>query len=476
MIKRVFSTLAVIFFVLCMAPFAMAETARPEMLGTAYLVMDADTGQVLMEYNADSLQYPASITKIMTLALAAEKAQGNWNQTRMVTHEDVYSLENGSSHIALMENETVYLEDMMYAAEIVSANDAANVLISFAGDDGTIASGIAAMNAKAAELGLASTHYTNAHGLHNNDHYTTARDMANLTRWALTVPGFETVFCRTEMWTMAPTDLQPKERYFSLDDWMRLSGKYYRTYAKGSKTGFHDQARYTMVNYSEQDGVRLIAVVMGCPQRYDKFKDVCSLLDYCFEHYKRVEIPASAERFTAELMGGGNSLGQISVAPTTTSVLLHDDFTAADISATFDVPETYVLGVPFAATATYTLKENTLQPTTLLSESMKVSGVETLLAANTYIPQTSRTKADAGTNVWLFALVLALIPAAIVIVRKVTANAVKTSANAPKRNKYGVYEIPVMRPTAQPLPNASKKSTAQSQTRTITRRKTPTQK
>ncbi len=300
--KRLFCILAALLFAAPgLAPAARAvEAAPPPALSAAYLVMDADTGQVLIEQNADERRSPASITKIMTMGLAMEKAQGALDTQLTVSYDDVHQLEAGSSHIALIEGEQVRLEDVLYGTEIASANDGANVLAEYVG--GSIQAGVDAMNQKAGELGLESTHFTNPHGLYDENHYTTARDMAQITRWALGQPGFAEVFCRTETWTMAPTNLQPEERFFSINDWMRLSGKYYRSYAKGSKQGFHDQAQYTFVCYAEQSGMRLICVILGAPQRYDKFTDACALLDYCFASFTRVDV-ADEKGFTVPVAG-----------------------------------------------------------------------------------------------------------------------------------------------------------------------------
>ena len=392
------------------APGALAESAPPETFCEAYIVVDADTGQVLLEKNADEVLYPASITKIMTLALACEKAQGDWDTQLTISYEVAHNLEARSTHIALLPGEVVRLEDVLYGTEMESANDGANALAEYFGADGTIQGGVDAMNAKAAELGLTNTHYMNPHGLYADEHYTTARDMAALTRWALTVPGFETVFCRTEPWEMEPTNLQ-KARTFHNTDWMRISGDYYRTYAKGSKMGFHDQAMTTFVNYAEQEGMRIISVELKCPRLEDKYRDACALLDYTFEHFRRVEVPAPQDSFQVPLVGGGGALGEVTVKAVGASVLLHDDFTAADVDADYSVPEQYVLGRPFTARVHFSLRENPLQPTDLGGETLEVTGLPEVLQASTYVPQKSLAPRQSylGWGVGAAAALLALV-------------------------------------------------------------------
>ena len=128
----------------------------------------------------------------MTLGLACQKAQGNWDGVKLtVSHEDVYSLAGtDSSHIALREGEEVPLQDALYGTMIASANDGANLLAEYFGG-GTIEGGVAAMNAQVQALGLEHTHFANPHGISGDDHYTSCYDMAQILRWALTQPGFE---------------------------------------------------------------------------------------------------------------------------------------------------------------------------------------------------------------------------------------------------------------------------------------------
>ena len=366
------------------APAALGYQG-PAVSCESYIVVDADTGQVIMEKNADEVLYPASITKVMTLALALEKAQGQLDAQLTVSYDSVHQLEYGSSHIALQEGEVVRLEDVLYGTQLESANDGANVLAEYIG--GSIQGGVDAMNRKAAELGLANTHYMNPHGLHDEQHYTTAREMAAITRWALTVPGFEEVFCRTDPWTMEPTNKQPQQRVFHCTDWMRLSGDYYRAYAKGSKNGFHDQALTTFVNYAEQDGIRLISVEMRCQQLEDKFRDACSILDYAFENFDRVTLPAPAEAFHLPVVGGGEALGNALVEPEDGQALLHRELDPGAVAVDYQIPDRYVLGQPFEASVTYSLPENDLQPSALGSAKLRVSGVDQVLAASTYVPQ-----------------------------------------------------------------------------------------
>lgn len=418
-------------------PARGAEAAPPPALSAAYLVMDADTGQVLIEQNADEERSPASITKIMTMGLAMEKAQGVLDTQLTVSYDDVHQLEAGSSHIALLEGEQVRLEDVLYGTEIASANDGANVLAEYIG--GSIPAGVDAMNQKAAELGLSGTHFTNPHGLYDENHYTTARDMAAITRWALAQPGFADVFCRTETWTMAPTNLQPEERYFSINDWMRLSGKYYRSYAKDSKQGFHNEAQYTFVCYAEQSDMRLICVILGAPQRYDKFTDACALLDYCFANFTRVEV-GDDKGFTVPVAGGGETLGNLQVSGAAASFLLHKDTDPRAITAEYSIPERMLLGQEFAPSVTFRLPASSGQSAAEITAALDWTGLDQVLRASTYVPLRQRA-ASAGRGGTLVAAAVAALAVSLIIAL-ILRRSKRKKAEEVRRRRAMLYPTP----------------------------------
>ena len=261
-----------------------AAAAGPALGATrAYCIIDADTGLVLAQQNMTRAA-PGIHHQGDDAGPCLRKAQGNWDDIKLtVTHEDVYSLAGtDSSHIALREGEEVPLTDALYATQMASANDGANLLAEYVGE-GTIADGVAKMNARVEELGLAHTHFANPHGISDEDHYTSCYDMAQILRWALEQPGFEQVFTRNEMYTMEPTNIQPVTRYFSQQDKMRIgSSRYYISSILGSKLGYTNTARYSYACLAEQNGVRLICVTMQSELSTDKYNDVRTLLDYAF--------------------------------------------------------------------------------------------------------------------------------------------------------------------------------------------------
>ncbi len=381
------------FAVLCaallclLAAFAPAASAAAPALTTteAYCIIDADTGLVLAQQNMDEELHPASITKVMTLGLACEKAQGKWDGVKLtVSHEDVYSLAGtDSSHIALQEGEQVPLTDALYATMMASANDGANLLAEYFGG-GTIADGVAEMNAQVEELGLKHTHFANPHGISDDDHYTSCYDMAQILRWALTQPGFETLFTRNEMYTMASTNVQPVTRYFHQQDKMRVgSSRYYIPSILGSKIGYTNIARYSYVCLAEQNGVRLICVTMQSQLKTDKYNDVRTLLDYAFSTYTGyMDIPAQGVTQELEVVGGGAAMGTVTVSDPGIRLLLADGLTADDVSVTLELPERYILGVDPEVYAVYTIQGRGLQESASVRVKAAVEGLEEVVAAN----------------------------------------------------------------------------------------------
>ena len=355
--KKQIAVLCAVLLCLLTAFVPGAAAAAPALTTTeAYCIMDADTGLVLEQQNMDEELHPASITKVMTLGLACEKAQGQWEDVKLtVSHEDVYSLAGtDSSHIALQEEEEVPLTDALYATMMASANDGANLLAEYFGG-GTIADGVAAMNAQVKELGLQHTHFANPHGISDEDHYTSCYDMAQILRWALTQPGFETLFTRNEMYTMGPTNVQPVTRYFHQQDKMRVaSSRFYIPAILGSKIGYTNIARYSYVCLAEQNGVRLICVTMQSNMKTDKYNDVRTLLD--------------------------------------------NGLTAENVSVSLELPERYILGVDPEAYAVYTIQGGGLQETASVRVKAKIEGLEEVVAANADVslPASRSLKKTAG--------------------------------------------------------------------------------
>ena len=408
--KKLTAALCAVLLVLCVC-LPGASAARPALSATrAYCIVDADTGLVLAQQNMNEELHPASITKVMTLGLACEKAQGNWDGVKLtVTHEDVYSLAGtDSSHIALREGEEVPLVDALYATQMASANDGANLLAEYFGG-GTIEGGVAKMNEQVEELGLAHTHFANPHGISDEDHYTSCYDMAQILRWALEQPGFEDVFTRSEMYTMQPTNVQPVTRYFSQQDKMRIgSSRYHISSILGSKIGYTNTARYSYACLAEQNGVRLICVTMQSELSTDKYNDVRTLLDYAFSTFTGyTDLPAQGVTAQLPVTGGGESLGTVTVSDPGVRLLLADGLSAKDVTVSLELPETYVLGTEPEVYAVYTIRGGTKQESTSVRVKAEISGLTELLEASTGTElEAAKAVQPKGRALWLLGISL----------------------------------------------------------------------
>lgn len=252
------------------------------------VLLDAVSGTVLYQKNAFDKQYPASITKIMTVYLALTK--GSLDQTLVASKTAIDNIDRSSSHIWLDYNEEIRLEDAVYATFLQSANDTANVLAE--GISGTQEAFAQLMSETAIEAGAMGTNFTNAHGLPDENHYTTAYDMAVITRYALQNEQFKSVF-ETIRHTMNPTNKQKDQRIFATGNEMLKKGEFFYEYATGGKVGWTEDAGYTMVVTAEKDGLELIAVVMNSDSKEDRYEDAKKLFDYGFNNYKTALVKAS---------------------------------------------------------------------------------------------------------------------------------------------------------------------------------------
>ncbi len=331
---------------------AQAAQAPPTVAADAYTIIDAASGQVLVSKN-EHLQYcPASITKVLTVALALDAAGGkNLTDSVQVSQTAATTLMPGATTIALQTGEVTNLSDLLYAAQVVSANDAANAIAEYT--SGSIAGFADRMNQKAAELGLSDSHFTNPSGQTDQSHVTTAYDMAQITRWALTVPGYRDYFS-AQSFSMEATNFRATPTVYNATNSILVpASRYYYEWVTGSKQGYTDDAQFTLVTSAEKNGMELICVVMHCGTNFDKYNSTETLLDYCFNNYRPFTFPATdVADVQVPVYGGGFSpLGDITVRATQDmTFLLPTDVDTSDLQVKLNVPERYVIGQPFAPT------------------------------------------------------------------------------------------------------------------------------
>ena len=267
-----------------------------QLASQAAVLMDADTGTVLYEKNMHEPLYPASITKLMTALLALQHLEPE--QVLTVSQTAVNAVPRTSSHISLMAGEKLTVEEALYAIGMESANDAANVLAEAVA--GSLEAFAAQMTETAQKLGALNTHFTNANGLPDSGHVTTAYDMALITTAALQQEGLAKYFS-TVNHTFPATNLS-NPRSFSNKDRLLPGGQYYYEGVLLAKTGWTSSAQGTFAAAVKQGDTTLIAVTLKSPLLEDKYQDTHKLMDYGFTHYSAVKV--SGEQVTAQLSLG----------------------------------------------------------------------------------------------------------------------------------------------------------------------------
>ncbi len=274
----------------------------PEILAESAVLIDAKSGKILYQKYANSRMYPASITKILTVYLACL----NLNPETVLTASDsaIFGFDRNSSHLWIDVNEEVKAIDLEYASLLSSANDATNILAE--GVSGSQEAFVELMNQTVADMGLENTHFNNAHGLPDENHYSSAYDMALITRMAIKNTDFLNIFS-SKSYKMAPTNKQSEARQLANGNEMIKNSKNYYEYAIGGKIGWTEDAGYTMVTYASKNNMDLIAVVMKESESENRYIDTKALFDYGFNNYKTLLIKGSdIESKTVEIKKGSD--------------------------------------------------------------------------------------------------------------------------------------------------------------------------
>lgn len=270
----------------------------PVISAESAILMDADTGAILYAKNIHQKEYPASTTKILTTLIASERC--NMDEIVDFSYDAVHDIDPGSNHIAIEPGEQLTMEECLNAILIRSANEVSFAVAEHISgttwqDFGDI------MNERAKELGCVDSHFVNPNGLPNEDHYTSAYDLAMIGR-AFFANEALCKMTMTHMLHILPSERQP-------DDIMEVNkmelipgGKYAYPYLVGCKTGYTDVARSTLVSCAEKDGMKLICVVMK-DENPNYYEDTISLFDYGFSNFQRVNISQTETKYNIDNAG-----------------------------------------------------------------------------------------------------------------------------------------------------------------------------
>lgn len=270
--RKISLTLVLIFLITIFAP-AMLYADTVDIKAESYVLMDADSGKVLLARNEHKRLAPASMTKLMTLILAVEDLENGkvGLKDKVVASEEAWKM--GGSQIYLEPGEEMTYEDMLIAIAVGSANDACVAVAEHL--EGTHKNFVERMNREAKLLGLKDTQFVNSYGLSASGHYSSAYDMAVIARHALNHPKI------LEYSSIKEYDLRQGE--FKLYNTNKLLWWYQG--ADGYKTGWTNEAKYCLTSTAKRDGLRLIAAVMASPEKHGNFRDSMKLFNYGFALY-----------------------------------------------------------------------------------------------------------------------------------------------------------------------------------------------
>lgn len=284
-----------VFWCLCFTLPLAAKQLELEVNARSAILMNANSGAVLYEKHAHVPAYPASTTKIATALFVLDKGT---DLERMVTvsgeclkgrpakdrdHLPPYWLDSDGTMMGLKRGETLSLETLLHGLMLISGNDAANVIAESMA--GSIPQFMNQLNEYLQSLGCQNTQFRNPHGLTHPDHWTTAYDMALMTKRALQIPKFRKVVS-TLTYTKPQTNKQPSSELRLYNALMKPKSRYYYPKAIGVKTGHTNAAQDTLVAAAEHEGRTLIAVMLGCEKQGARYEDAKRLFETAFAEQK----------------------------------------------------------------------------------------------------------------------------------------------------------------------------------------------
>lgn len=290
--------LLLLFFSLFLINISFAATPNFDVYCNSAILIDARTGNVLYEKNSNQQAYPASTTKILTAYIALTQI-GDINTEIIPTKNAVMSVPVGSSLAYFSENEKLTLEQVLFGLLLPSGNDAANIIAEYV--SGSNSNFAELMNVTAEKLGATNSHFVNPSGWHDNEHYTTAADLAKIAYNAMKIPKFKEIVSQTR-YVMPETNASKVKRTFINTNKLLSSGEYYYEAATGIKTGYTSQAGNCLVASASKDGVELISVAMGGHTvpvgKSAVYLDTINLLNFGFENYHNNQLVAQSNLIT----------------------------------------------------------------------------------------------------------------------------------------------------------------------------------
>ncbi len=328
------------------------------------LLLELHSGIVVYAKNAESMVYPASLTKIMTCMVALEYAGRDLDKMVTVSDSALAGIAEAGGDVRLQAGERLTLRDLLYYLMVNSTNEAGNVIAEYVAGD--IPSFVNLMNKTAKELGCTGTRFANTHGLHDSGHYTTARDLSIITRKALTYEAFREI-SNTVEYTVPATNLSNARKitttnYLILNDgnyYLADNGENYTYYLKeasGIKTGYTSAAGRCVISRASDGNMDLLCIIMGAETkmmsdgnvRYDNFVEAKKLFNYGFSNfaYAKVATAGMAPMFPAEVQYAKDKRGVVLVPSSDVSCLLPKEYEKEKVTTSFELNDPKGLVAP----------------------------------------------------------------------------------------------------------------------------------
>lgn len=274
------------------------DADAPEITSGAAVLIDNKTNRVLYDKNANERMFPASTTKIMTAILVLENC--DLDETVTASYDALMSIPEGYVTAEIQGEEQFTVEQLLEMLLVLSANDAANVLAEYVG--GSIQSFVSMMNTKVNELGLTNTHFTNPYGLQEDNHYTTAYDLAEIMQYCIQNDDFRRIAGSVSC-SIPATNKSGVRSYTSTNQLILPDSPNYYSYVTVGKTGFTTEAGRCLVSCAYRNDIELTCVILGGILSDDgissRFIDSISLYEYGFNHFSLKNIANPGDIITA---------------------------------------------------------------------------------------------------------------------------------------------------------------------------------
>ena len=285
------------------------QSYEGEITSQAAFIMDADSSVVLYEKNANERLYPASLTKVMTAIIVFDKVNGNYDDMVNFSYLSVTKdIDKSSVTIGASAGDQLSVKDCLYSLLLPSANDAANALAEYVA--GSINDFALLMNEKAEMLGCVDTHFVNPSGLHDENQYTTASDMAKILQCAMSYPIFlqisSSVSYRHAPIRRYKNPENSNNQVLNTNSIMVPGSGYYYNGVTSGKTGHTKLAGYNLVASARKNDMNLICVLLGGKSEKSRYNEAKELFEFYFNNYKSLSIKDVDPRFN-------DSLGSISI-------------------------------------------------------------------------------------------------------------------------------------------------------------------